>query len=132
MEDYDGLIRKSEKFKSDKEERYKEVSKQRLLKIGQKKIQTTMIGALSSVEKHFGFLWGHEKEEELTAEQQHVKDLFEEVRAEILDRGNNQIRNLEAELAHYDVSWLRYHMSIPFKPSNQPTTGEGEEDNGEG
>ena len=130
MEDYDNLIRKSEKFKSDKEEKYKEVSKQRLLKIGQKKIQTTMIGALSSVEKHFGFLWGHEQEEELTAEQQHVKDLFEEVRAEILDRGNNQIRNLEAELAHYDISWLRYHISIPFKPSNKPTTGEGEEDNG--
>ena len=130
MEDYDGLIRKSEKFKSDKEERYKEVSKQRLLKIGQKKIQTTMIGALSSVEKHFGFLWGHEQEDELTAEQQHVKSLFEEIRAEILDRGNNQIRNLEAELAHYDVSWLRYHISIPFKPSNKSTTGEGEEDNG--
>ena len=130
MEDYDDLIRKSDKFKSDKEERYKEVSKQRLLKIGQKKIQTTMIGALSSVEKHFGFLWGHEQEDELTAEQQHVKSLFEEVRAEILDRGNNQIRNLEAELAHYDVSWLRYHISIPFKPSNKSTTGEGEEDNG--
>jgi len=130
MEDYDDLIRKSDKFKSDKEERYKEVSKQRLLKIGQKKIQTTMIGALSSVEKHFGFLWGHEQEDELTAEQQHVKSLFEEIRAEILDRGNNQIRNLEAELAHYDVNWLRYHISIPFKPSNKSTTGEGEEDNG--
>jgi len=25
-----------------------------------KKIQTTMIGALSSVEKHFGFLWEQE------------------------------------------------------------------------
>jgi len=75
-------------------------------------------------------LWGHEQEDELTAEQQHVKSLFEEVRAEILDRGNNQIRNLEAELAHYDVSWLRYHISIPFKPSNKSTTGEGEEDNG--
>ena len=129
MEDYDGLIRKSDKFKADKDDRYKTISKDRLLKIGQKKIQTTMIGALSSVEKYFGFLWGHEDGDELTPEQQHMKDLFEEVRAEILDRGNNQIRNLEAEMAHYDISWLRYHMSIPFKPSKS-TTGEGEEDNG--
>ncbi len=129
MEEYDNLIRKSNKFKADKEERYKAVSKERLLKISQKKIQTTMIGALSSIEKHFGFLWGHEDKEELTAEQQHMKDLFEEVRAEILDRGNNQVRNLEAEMAHYDISWLRYHISIPFKP-NKSTTGEGEEDNG--
>ena len=128
MGEYDNLIKKSDKFKSDKEERYKSVSKDRLLKIGQKKIQTTMIGALSSVEKHFGFLWGHEDGDELTPEQQHMKDLFEEVRAEILDRGNNQIRNLEAEMAHYDINWLRYHISIPFKPNR--ITGEGEEDNG--
>ena len=79
--------------------------------------------------KYFGFLWGHEDGDELTPEQQHMKDLFEEVRAEILDRGNNQVRNLEAEMAHYDISWLRYHISIPFKP-NKSTTGEGEEDNG--
>ena len=72
MEEYDNLIRKSNKFKADKEERYKAVSKERLLKISQKKIQTTMIGALSSIEKHFGFLWGHEDKEELTAEQQHM------------------------------------------------------------
>jgi hypothetical protein len=130
MGEYDDLIKNSDKFKHDKSERYKSVSKERLLKISQKKVQTTMIGALSSVEKHFGFLWGYQQEEELTPEQQHMKDLFEEVRAEILDRGNNQIRNLEAEMAHYDISWLRYHMSIPFKPQNKTTTGEGEEDNG--
>ena len=52
MEDsYDELVRQSDKFKSDKEQRYKEVSKDRLLKISTKKIQTTMIGALSSLEK---------------------------------------------------------------------------------
>tara|TARA_R100000008_G_scaffold34817_1_gene19792 strand:- start:1013 stop:1402 length:390 start_codon:yes stop_codon:yes gene_type:complete len=129
MGEYDDLIRESNKFKNDRDERYKSVSKDRLLKISQKKIQTTMIGALSSVEKHFGFLWGYQQEGDLTAEQQHMKDLFEEVRAEILDRGNNQMRNLEAEMAHYDVNWLRYHMAIPFKPQSTKQ-GEGEEDNG--
>ena len=116
MEDnYDDLIRQSDKFKTDKEQRYKEVSKERLLKIAKKKIQTTMIGALSSLEKHFGFLWGHEQEGEVTPEQQHMKDLYEEIRSEILDKGNNQIMNLETEFSYYDITWLRYQMVLPMK-----------------
>jgi hypothetical protein len=116
MEDsYDELVRQSDKFKSDKEQRYKEVSKDRLLKISTKKIQTTMIGALSSLEKQFGFLWGHDQDGEMSPEQQHMKDLYEEVRSEILDKGNNQIRNLETEFNYYDINWLRYRMVIPAK-----------------
>ena len=116
MEDnYEELIRQSNKFKVDKEQRYKEVSKDRLLKIAKKKIQTTMIGALSSLEKHYGFLWGQDQEGELTPEQQHMKDLYEEIRSEILDKGNNQIRNLETEFHYYDITWLRYQMMIPMK-----------------
>ena len=74
-----------------------------------------MIGALSTIEKHFGFLWGHESGEALTPEQEHVKQLFDEVRSEILDRGNNQARNLEAEFNHYEINWLRYQITLPVK-----------------
>ena len=116
MEDsYAELVRKSEKYKTDKTNKYKEVSKDRLLKISKKKIQTTMIGALSTVEKNFGFLWGHESGEALTPEQEHVKQLFDEVRSEILDRGNNQARNLEAEFNNYEINWLRYQITLPVK-----------------
>mgnify|MGYP001481951678 FL=1 len=116
MEDsYAELVRKSEKYKTDKTNKYKEVSKDRLLKISKKKIQTTMIGALSTIEKHFGFLWGHESGEALTPEQEHVKQLFDEVRSEILDRGNNQARNLEAEFNNYEINWLRYQITLPVK-----------------
>ena len=116
MEDsYAELVRKSEKYKTDKTNKYKEVSKDRLLKISKKKIQTTMIGALSTIEKHFGFLWGHESGQELTPEQEHVKQLFDEVRSEILDRGNNQARNLEAEFNNYEINWLRYQITLPVK-----------------
>ena len=116
MEDsYAELVRKSEKYKTDKTNKYKEVSKDRLLKISKKKIQTTMIGALSTIEKHFGFLWGHESGEALTPEQEHVKQLFVEVRSEILDRGNNQARNLEAEFNNYEINWLRYQITLPVK-----------------
>jgi hypothetical protein len=112
-QDYDQLIKTSMDFKQKKDEKFKEASKSRLSKIAKKKIQTTMIGSLSTVEKFFGFLWGHGDDDELTPEQEHMKNLFDEARAEILDRGNSQIRNLEAEVAQYDVTWKRYHVTMP-------------------
>ena len=111
---YDDLIRSSRKYKTTKEDKYKETSKDRLYKISKKKVETTMIGALSSIEKHFGFLWGHESQEDLSPEEQHIKSIYDEVRSEILDKGNNQIRNLESEISQYEVKWLRYHMSHPI------------------
>ena len=112
--DFSELVRASSKYKSDKEAKYKDSSRDRLSKIAKKKIETTMIGALSSIEKNLGFLWGHEEQRDLTPEEQHVKNIYDQIRSEILDKGNNQIRNLEAELAQYEVTWLRYHMTLPI------------------
>ena len=129
MEDsYAEMIRKSDNFKADKTNRYKEVSKDRLLKVSKKKIQTTMIGALSTVEKHLGFLWGHESSEELTPEQEHLKEIYDEIRSEILDRGNNQARNLETEFAAYDINWLRYQITLPVKTINRKGEDDGKEE----
>jgi hypothetical protein len=114
--DYDNLIRSSKKYKTDKEKKYNDSSKERLSSIAKKKIETTMIGALSSIEGHFGFLWGHDNGEELTPEQQHLKSIYDEIRSEILDKGNNQIRNLESELSYYEIKWLRYQMNLPLIP----------------
>ena len=128
-ESYAELVRKSDTFKSEKTDRYKEVSKERLLKISKKNIQTTMIGALSTIEKHLGFLWGHESSEELTPEQEHLKELYDLVRSEILDRGNNQARNLETEFSAYDIKWLRYQITLPVKPLDEQEEKK-EKDNG--
>ena len=73
-----------------------------------------MIGALSSIEEHFGFLWaedGSYGDEEKAA----MLDLYNKVRSEILDKGNTQARNVDAELAQYDLKWLKYTMTIPVK-----------------
>lgn len=126
-ESYAELVRKSEKYKTDRTDRQKEASKERLLRVSKKKIQTTMIGALSSVEKHLGFLWGHESSEPLTPEQKHLKEVYELVRSEILDRGNNQARNLETEFSSYDIKWLKYQLNLPVKPMNTGEEGNGEE-----
>ena len=89
-------------------------SKDRLLKEINKRINTTMIGAIASVEKYFGKMWGFENDD-ITPQQQRMKEIFEELRSEILDKGNAQIRNFEAELSSYDVVWNRYHIDLPIK-----------------
>ena len=47
----------SSDYKKARDRKYKAESKDRLSKILKKKIQTTMIGALSTIEENFGFLW---------------------------------------------------------------------------
>jgi hypothetical protein len=96
----------------DKKELVRQQSKERLTKEVKKRINTTMIGAIASVEEHFGKLWGFNSDGELNYQQQKMKELFEELRADILDKGNAQIRQFEAELNNYDINWNRYHITI--------------------
>ena len=110
---YSDLIKEKSNYKTKRAERYKIDSKDRLSKILRKKIETTMIGALSTIEDKFGFLWGKGQDEPLTEEQEIMKDLYQSVRSEILDRGNNQARNIDAELGQYEVEWSKYSMTIP-------------------
>jgi hypothetical protein len=98
-----------------KQEILNERSKTRLKKEIKKRIQTTMIGSLSSVEKYFGFLWGENSESELTKEQMRMREIFEEMRTEILDKGNSQIRNSDSEIENYEVVWTKYHINLPIK-----------------
>ncbi len=101
-------------FDVQKKQKYKTDSKERLKKIARKKIQTTMIGALDTVEQNLGFLWEGD-----TQQAKQLKEIYDVVRQEILDRGNDQIRNLDNELNQYDVEWLRYHLTLPVKRRTQ-------------
>lgn len=112
MDNFEELIRKQSEYKSVREDKYKQDSRDRLSKILKKKVETTMIGALSSMEDHFSFLW-LSKEGELSPEQRIMYEIFQKVRSEILDKGNTQCRNVDAELAQYDVKWLRYQATLP-------------------
>jgi len=118
MDEFNELIRQQKEYKSVRDDKYKYDSKHRLSKILKKKVETTMIGALSSLEEHFSFLWTNRSGGELTPEQQIMYDTFQKVRSEILDKGNSQARNVDAELNQYDVKWLRYSVDIPIKTCN--------------
>jgi len=115
MEDFSELIRNQTEYKTQREEKYRSDSKFRLSKILKKKVETTMIGALSSVEEHFSFLWTNKNGSELSPEQKIMFDTFQKVRSEILDKGNTQSRNVDAELNQYDVKWLKYSVNIPVQ-----------------
>ena len=93
---------------------YKQASKDRLTKICITKIKTTMIGALESIEKRLSSLWVPVGDKP-TNEQLILRRLFDEMRQEILDRGNAQIRNLETELEQYEIEWKRYTLQLPVK-----------------
>ena len=109
------FLQKSLDLKQAREDRYKDVSRDKLFKTAKKKIQTTMIGALSTIEEQFGFLWGFDiNESERTPEQKKVHEIYEEARAKILDRGNTQIRNLENDFVNYDVSMKKHYINLPM------------------
>jgi len=114
MDNINDLIKKQSEYKQTREEKYKYDSKDRLSKILKKKVETTMIGALSSIEEHFGFLW-QSKNGTLTQEQKIMYDAYQKIRSEILDKGNTQARNIDAELNQYEVKWLKYSITIPVK-----------------
>ena len=113
MEDHFDALREKADYKQQREDQYKVDSRDRLSKILKKKIETTMIGALSSIEEHLGFLWSHRDNESLTEDQVYMKDLYQKIRSEILDKGNTQARNVDAELSQYDVKWLKYTIKMP-------------------
>lgn len=110
----ENFLKASLDLKQAREERSKVVSHDSLFKAAKKKIQTTMIGSLSTIEEYFGFLWNHGASE-LSEEQKRIRDIYEEARAKILDRGNTQIRDLELEFVNYDITRKKYQIKLPVK-----------------
>lgn len=67
-----------------------------------KRFQTTMIGALFEFEKTFGYLWGHDKDEDsLTEKELDFLDRWDFTRNQVLNNGNNQLRKALADLDKY-------------------------------
>lgn len=115
--DYETLIQLKRRQESQRNTKYKHDSRERLKKIVSQKIRTTMIGALSTIEKKFGFLWlqSVDDDSKIGEKRLAMQKLYEETREEILDNGNNQIRNIITEIDQYEVEWQRYTLNLPIK-----------------
>lgn len=95
---------------------YDEQSKERLRRNVETKIRTTMIGALSLLETKFGFLWGQGKPKgQLTDNELDMDQLKDELRTEILNNGNNQLRSALAEINQYTITWNKYQYDFRQK-----------------
>jgi hypothetical protein len=117
----DRIVRQREAAREDARRRYADGSRERLRRNVETKIRTTMIGSLSLIEQFFGDLWGQGKpREDLTEDEQRNSQTKDELRTEILNLGNGQIRAAAAEIAQYDVVWNRYRYDL------SPAVGGGE------
>lgn len=106
-EQYKSIIQRKLEKEAQRDTEYKRESKRRLETIIKTKMTTTMIGALDAIEKNFGFLWDSDSDEAI-----HMKNVFDDVRKQILDNGNKQIKSVQEELKRYDIEWLRYETKM--------------------
>lgn len=105
-----------EQAKKLNQERYENQSKKRLIKVIEKKAKTSMIGTLARCEEQLGFLWGHGLDEsELTSDQLKYLEIWENLRTEILNHCNSQLRATLEEIMQYTIKWNQYRIDFIIK-----------------
>lgn len=84
-----------------------------------KRFETTIIGSLVRIEDNFGYLWAHNSDQKLTAQQQKFEDLWEFTRTSILNHGNKQMREaIDDVLAYLEQTndELKYKLTLINQP----------------
>jgi hypothetical protein len=95
------------------------VAKRQFSGVLDKKFKTTFIGAISQIQDAFGELWGENKQEEDRTEQEREwYDIWQQVRTNILNNGNNQLRAALNELQQYNIIWEGYKLNLPIMEEN--------------
>ena len=69
-------------------------NKQQAIECAIKRLKTVMIGSLSKVENSLGYLWAQHKNEneQLTDQELYFDNVWQDIRNNILNHGNKQIR----------------------------------------
>ena len=83
------------------------------IELAVKRLKTVMIGSLSKVENALGYLWAQHKgpDEQLTDQELYFDNVWQDVRNNILNHGNKQMRLLEEELSKI----LRTAPTVKYK-----------------
>jgi len=99
------------------------MDKNLIIQMATKRLETTMIGALSKFENVFGYLWGQHKyhDEQLTDKELHFDNMWQDVRNNILNHGNQQIRALGNDISKIlsDRPQTRYNYKFRVDPQDQ-------------
>ena len=127
-EKYDNnFLRKSLDLKKIREEQQQNISSNALYQRSKQKILTTSIGALYAMEKQLGFLWGWvdtpdgepRRHVQLTEEQLEFKEMYEKIRAEILDIGNDQMKIMLEDFSDYEIKRKKHKINLPVANRNK-------------
>lgn len=100
------------------QDRYALGSKKRLMQMVEKKFRTAMIGTLSRCEDKIGFLWGH-GEDTIDGEQERFRAIWDELRTDILNHCNSQLRAAMEEIMQYHISWDKYRTEFIVRKDNK-------------
>lgn len=95
------------------------MDKNLIIQIATKRLETTMIGALSRFENVFGYLWAQHKNhnEPLTDQELYFDNLWQDVRNNILNHGNQQIRSLQNDIDKHTGSFpVKYNYKFKIDP----------------
>lgn len=86
----------------------------------EKRFQTTMIGSLARIEDHFGFIWGHDKEM-ISIEQSDNRNVWQDLREDILDHCNYQMRSALTDLRKFlqEENKDQFKLTKSFKSQTQ-------------
>ena len=96
------------------DDKYKQQSKERLLKISSKKLLTLGISALSAFEEHIlkNPLFDSVLDDLLIVYESTVRKI-------VLDAVNRQSKNLLSEFQDYEIEWLRHRIVFEVKEKSE-------------
>lgn len=113
----DNVRASKEKVRQAGEERNQKISYQILKDTSKKRFLTVGVGAIDKIEQKFGDLWGNDdiEEEDMDATQLKYFNLFLELRNEIFDQCNSQIKKFENDLSSYNINRDPISNKLEFK-----------------
>lgn len=79
-----------------------------------------MIGGIARTEDTFGYLWGHHKGDP-TETQLRFRELWEDLRTDILNHGNHQMRLAVEDIIQYLERIDKYEYKFVFCDKNKKT-----------
>lgn len=90
-------------------------SKRQLEKYIKKMGETLMIGAISSIENEFGYLWGHSKTDGYSPEEEIMFEKWENLRQDILNKGNNNINYMIGLLDNFKINMYKVDNTFTIR-----------------
>jgi hypothetical protein len=88
-----------------------------IIKEIEKRLKTLMIGSIARFENSFGYLWNHDEEPE-TENQKLFLEKWENLRNDLLNHGNGQIRIALDQLSNFLHNKSRYRYNYNFSLNN--------------